>query len=241
MRRDLRPHLPRRRVVAHNRLLILMAQNSQLSQYPPEEVHLRWGLSGSCGIHLTIAGAVLLLAFLTHVKSLEELMRDSGSIATNGPAPEEPMEVVLQPDDTPPPPTLNPDFIRQVEKPKPPEVVPPKPPPVQVQKPVPQQKPRYTAPRATGSGETNTVSRLVVGSGNFPAPTYPYSARANRETGTVLIAIQFDGSGGIENAEVANSSGYDDLDSNTRIFIRAHWHDPSFAGRSVTVPIQYKL
>ncbi len=201
---------------------------------------MRWGALGSVGLHLLVIAGVLLIAFLTHVKSLEELMRESGSIAQSGPAPEQPMEVVLQPDDVPPPPpTLNPDFIRQIEKPKP--VVIPPPQPVVVKKPVVQVKPRYTAPKATGTGESETVSRLVVGSANFPQPGYPYEAQARRQTGTVLISIQFDGSGNAADVSVIQSSGVSILDSSARIFIRSHWKDARFAGQTKTVPIEFTL
>ena len=216
-----------------------MAQSSTLTQYPPEQYYVRWGAAGSFGIHLFVASTILLIAFLTHVKTLEQLMKESGSIATTGPAPEEPMEVVLQPDDTPPPPPIvNPDFVREIEKPKP-VVVPP--PPVPVKKVVAQVKPRYTAPRATGTGETNTVSRLVVGSNQFPQPPYPVEAEMKHQTGTVNVNIQFDGGGRVAEVEVSSSSGVSILDSNTRSWIRSRWHDTSFAGQTVSVPITYRM
>jgi periplasmic protein TonB len=217
-----------------------MAHTSILSQYPPEQGYFRLGTAGSFGLHMLVAGVILLVAFLTHVKTIEELMKESGSVATSGPAPEEPMEVVLVPDDTPPPPpVVNPDFVRQIEKPKP--VVVPIPVPQPVKQIVAKAKPRYTAPRATGDGQTNTVSRLVVGTGGFPQPGYPVEAEMRHQAGTVLVSIQFDGAGRVADAEVVQSSGVSLLDSNTRSFIRSHWHDPSFAGKTVSVPITYHL
>lgn len=210
---------------------------SLLSQYPPEEPQMRWGALGSFSIHVLVVLFVLLLAFLTHVKSLEELMRESGSIATNGPAPEDPMEVTLEQLAPPPPPTDHVEFAKQIELPKP-EL--PKPPPAKVQ-PVKKPKPHFTAPRATGSGATNTVSKLVVGSGNFPAPQYPYYARLHHESGIVTVNIQFDSAGRAEGVEIVRSCGYDDLDDNAREWIRDKWQDASFAGQSATVPVQYTL
>ena len=199
---------------------------------------MRWGTAGSLGAHLFVAAVVLLVAFLTHVKTLEELMKESGSIITSGPAPEQPMEVVLQPDDVPPPPPIdNPEFIREIEKLKPVPV----PPPEVVKKPVVQVKPKYTAPKATGDGESNTVSKLIVGSGGFPAPGYPVEAQMRHQSGTVLMSVQFDGGGSVSEAQVLSSSGVSVLDSNARSWIRSHWHNASFAGQSVSVPITYHL
>jgi len=213
---------------------------SSFNYHSPDDPHIKWGFAGSLGFHFLIISTILLVAFLTHVKSLEELMKESGSIATSGPAPEQPMEVVLQPDDTPPsPPIDHPDFIREIVKPKPvpvvPKLAPPKP------KPIAQPKPKFTAPRATGSGETNTISKLVIGSGGFPAPGYPIEAQIKHQTGTVLLNLQFDGSGSVAEAEVTESSGHSVLDANARQWVRMHWHNGSFANRIVSVPIQYTL
>ena len=84
-------------------------------------------------------------------------------------------------------------------------------------------------------------SRLVVGTGGFPQPGYPVEAEMRHQAGTVLVSIQFDGAGRVADAEVVQSSGVSLLDSNTRSFIRSHWHDPSFAGKTVSVPITYHL
>ena len=217
-----------------------MAQNSILSQYPPEHAYFRWGSAGSIGLHALVVGVVLLVAFLTHVKTLEELMKDSGSIATNGPAPDEPMEVVLVPDDTPPPPPVdNPEFVRKIEKPKPVVVPPPVPQPVKQV--VAKAKPHYTALRATGDGQTNTISKLVVGSSEFPQPPYPVEAEMKHQTGTVNVSIQFDGDGHVADVEVIDSSGPSIFISNTRSWIRSRWHDAQFAGQTVSAPIRYVL
>lgn len=216
-----------------------MAQTSILSQYPPERVYFRWGTAGSLGLHLLIAGTIVLIAVLTHVKTIEELMKESGSIATNGPAPEEPMEVVLIDDTPPPPPVVNPEFTRQIEQSKPVVVPPPVPQPVK--QPVAKVKPHYTAPSATGDGQTNTISRLVVGSSEFPQPPYPVEAEMKHQTGTVNVSIQFDGNGRVTNVQVIDSSGPSIFVANTRSWIRSRWHKAEFAGQTVSAPIRYIL
>jgi TonB family protein len=213
-----------------------------LKRYPGEEVYIRHGATASFGLHLLVAGLVVLVAFLTHIKTIEQLMAEGGSIALNGPAPQENIEVELRPQDLPPPPpTVNPEFIRQVELPKP-VVIPPPPVPVTPPpKPVVVAKPRFTAPKATGTGESASVSRLVVGSSGFPQPAYPYQAMVRHQTGTVAVAIQFDGSGSVSDVEVTQSSGVPILDSATVSYIQANWHNPSFAGHHATVPIEYRM
>jgi TonB family protein len=201
---------------------------SSISRYQEEQTYVRWGTAGSFGIHLLLAAVILTVTWLTGVKSIEQLMKESGSLAMNPPPPDQQLEVELKDDLPPPPPTPAPEFIRQIEKP-----IPPPPKPIIIKKPIEQPRPRavVSAPAM--------VSRLVVGSGNFPKPGYPYQALLRHEGGTVMIAIQFDSEGRVSDADVANSSGHPDLDSGASSFIRAHWHDPSFAGRSVTVPIDF--
>jgi TonB family protein len=217
-----------------------MASAASTIHYPEEQVFLRFGATTSLGLHLFVAGLVALVAFLTHIKTIQQLMAEGGSIAQSGPAPEEQMEVLLRPEDLPPPPpTPNPEFIRQVEKPKP-VVVPPPPAPVTPRpRPVLVAKPRFTAPKATGTGESSSVSRLVIGSSGFPKPSYPYDALVRHQSGTVEVAIQFDGTGRVEDVDVVQSSGVTSLDNGARKDIRAYWHDERFAGQRVTVPIEY--
>jgi TonB family protein len=147
------------------------------------------------------------------------------------------MEVVLEPVEIPPP-TDHVEFIREVVKPKP-QPVPVK--PKIVPKVINRPKPQYTAPNATGQGESRSVSRLVVGTSGFPHPGYPASAMMMHLEGTVVVTIQFDGNGQAQSVDVANSSGVGILDSNTRTFIRENWHNADFAGKLVTVPVEYTL
>ena len=154
------------------------------------------------------------------------------------------MEVELRPPDLPPPPpTVNPEFIKQIVLPKP-VVVPPQPVPVAPPPPRPVpvvHKPHFTAPHATGTGETASVSQLVLGSSGFPRPGYPYEARLRHQSGTVVVGIQFDSEGRPADVEIDTSSGVSVLDSSTRSFIQANWRNESFAGRRVTVPVEYQL
>jgi protein TonB len=84
-------------------------------------------------------------------------------------------------------------------------------------------------------------SSYAPGVNVLPHPPYPTEARDRGQTGTVVMNVQFDARGGVALAEVAQSSGVPILDSETRSFIRAHWHSPSYAGQTVSVPVQYKL
>jgi TonB family protein len=80
-----------------------------------------------------------------------------------------------------------------------------------------------------------------VGSGGFPAPGYPLEAELRHQTGTVVVTIQFNSDGGVSEVDVIQSSGVSSLDSNTERWIRGHWQNPNFAGRTVSVPINYHL
>jgi len=84
-------------------------------------------------------------------------------------------------------------------------------------------------------------SSYAPGPNVLPHPPYPNEARDLRETGIVIMNVQFDVKGDVAHAEVAQSSGVPVLDSETRSFIRAHWHSSAYAGQAVSVPVQYKL
>jgi len=84
-------------------------------------------------------------------------------------------------------------------------------------------------------------SSYAPGVNVLPHPPYPTEARDRGQTGTVVMNVHFDARGDVALAEVAQSSGVPILDSETRSFIRAHWHSPAYAGRAVSVPVQYKL
>ena len=79
-------------------------------------------------------------------------------------------------------------------------------------------------------------SSYAPGVNVLPHPPYPIEARNRGQTGTVVMNVQFDARGGVSAADVSQSSGVPILDSETRSFIRAHWHSPSYAGQTVRRP-----
>ncbi len=150
--------------------------------------------------------------------TLKDLLTKGGSIAESGPAPEEPMTVELVTLDEFPPPTPNPEFVKEVVKPK------PIPPPPLVQKPVIKPEPRpNVAPNAHGEGKSQNVAVARVGSSGLPSPSYPYEALARREGGTVGMEVVFGPDGSVQSATILESSGVAILDVSTRNFIYGHW------------------
>jgi len=100
----------------------------------------------------------------------------------------------------------------------------------------------YTATTMTqSSSKPAAPSSYAPGLDELPHPPYPTEARDRRQTGMVVMNVQFDGKGDVTHAEVEQSSGVPILDSETRSFIRMHWHSLAFAGQVVSVPVQYKL
>ena len=88
---------------------------------------------------------------------------------------------------------------------------------------------------------SSTPSSYSPGIDALPHPPYPLEARNHGQTGTVVMNVEFDAEGSVAAASVAQSSGVAILDSATRSFIRAHWHNPSFAGQTISVPVEYTL
>jgi TonB family protein len=86
-----------------------------------------------------------------------------------------------------------------------------------------------------------SVSSYAAGPNLWPHPPYPEEARDRGKTGTVIMNVQFNASGDVASTEVAQSSGVPLLDSETRSYIRAHWHSQTYAGQAVSVPVQYSL
>ena len=209
-----------------------------ISSYPKEDVRVRRGVVIAIGIHLFLAALVCLATYLMGIQSLKELLDKGGSIPTNGPAPEEPITVELEYEDITPPPVQNPEFIQKIVKPRVQPAVPQKTP---EPKPANKPKPRYTAPNATGSGKTDTVSKFVAGTSGFPHPPYPVVALNAHQEGTVRLHILFDDGGAVREVHITRSSGVLLLDVSARNFIKENWHNVSFANQTVDVPVIYSL
>ena len=85
------------------------------------------------------------------------------------------------------------------------------------------------------------LSSYAPGANVLPHPPYPMEARDLRETGVVVMNVQFNIKGDVARAEVAQSSGVPILDSETRSFIRSHWHSTTYAGQTISQPVEYSL
>ncbi len=85
------------------------------------------------------------------------------------------------------------------------------------------------------------VSDYDAGLSVLPHPPYPDEARDLQQTGFVRMLVQFDKAGNVTSADVAESSGVAVLDSQTRAFIRDNWHSTTYAGRAISVPVEYTL
>jgi TonB family protein len=209
-----------------------------ISKYPKEHQHVGRSLALSIFIHLTVAALVCAITWWLGITTLKDLLEKGGAIAESGPAPEQPMTVELQYEDTPPPPpTPNPVFIQNIVKPKvPPPPVPLKKPEV---KPNTRPKPRYTAPNAKGEGKSPNISAARPGTSGLPSPPYPYEALARNEGGTVGVEVVFGPDGSVKKAKVRQSSGVPLLDVSTLNFVYANWKNASLANTTIHVPVIY--
>jgi periplasmic protein TonB len=88
---------------------------------------------------------------------------------------------------------------------------------------------------------STSVSSYAPGVSELPHPPYPREAQDRQETGVVVMNVQFDDRGNVAHAEVAQSSGVPILDSETRSYIRAHWHSTAYAGQTISQPVEYSL
>jgi protein TonB len=221
----------------------------QVNVYPADIELMPWGLMASISGHIAVVLFVAILAWLYHVRSLRELMT-AAAFEPPPPPPTEEIEVVLQLDDRPPPVPDHIYFLRQdIQVTPTPTPTPtptrtptptPKPQPIVHHEPVP--KPVKPHPPTQAAPARNPApTRIVVGSGHFPAPLYPAAALRMKIQGTVEVRVVFDGSGGVAEAEVISSSGAPMLDNAARNWILSHWHDASFAGSSQTVPIEFQI
>jgi TonB family protein len=217
---------------------------ASLNHYPPEELHVARGILIAVALHFFVAALICIILYLMGIVSLRELMEKGGALASSGPAPEPQMTIVLSLDNIQPPPTDQIEFIKQILKIKPPPVVLPKPPepkpaPKPTPRPIAKTKPHFTAPKATGSGNSSSVSSGIAGTSGLPHPPYPYDALQAGEGGTVVMHIIFDSGGAISSAEITSSSGVSILDVSTRNFVYGHWKNGALANQSYNVPFIY--
>ncbi len=222
---------------------------------------------------LFVAGAVLiahvgLFAMLVTQTSNKEITLTTepaasvrvSMVAPPPPPPEVPPEIIPIP---PAPPVLTSEKAERtvalekpkpIEKPKPlpkPKPVPKKvePTPVVEAKPVePVPAPPREAPvsektldlPASGPKDVQTVGCRV------PAPDYPRQARRQKIEGNVLVRLQIDTKGQVESANIARSSGNQDLDEAARKAVMGASCTPYMeSGRAIAVravqPVSFRL
>jgi protein TonB len=134
--------------------------------------------------------------------------------------------------------------VRELPTPKPVERKPEPPTPVPETKPKPRPVAKPPTPNA-GAGGTGSSSAPVVfrggGSGRFPSPSYPASARASKQQGTVRVLVTVEASGLPSAVEISESSGFPALDTAARDSIQRRWRWPSGDQRKFIVPIRFVL
>lgn len=127
-------------------------------------------------------------------------------------------------------------------KPKPVESKPepPKPAPAPKPTPRPASKPA-TSSGSTGSGSSPVNFNRAGSAGRFPDPTYPASARAAKQQGTVRLLVIVEASGIPSAVEVTTSSGSGALDSAARDTVSRRWRWPVGAVRKFIIPVRFVL
>ena len=102
-----------------------------------------------------------------------------------------------------------------------------------------------------GAGDGSGGGGLQVAHADYgasPAPAYPARSRRRAEQGTVTLHILIAADGSVERIEIADSSGFDDLDRAALETVRARWRFvPARRGDGhpmeswVLVPIRFAL
>jgi len=96
-----------------------------------------------------------------------------------------------------------------------------------------------------GGGDANSLAHADYGSD--PAPIYPESARRREQQGTVTVRVLVGADGSVEQAEIADSSGFDTLDDAAIDTVRLRWRfvparrDGLAIETWVLVPIRFAL
>ena len=96
-------------------------------------------------------------------------------------------------------------------------------------------------------GDGGGTSLAHADYGNNPPPAYPAIARRRDQQGTVTLRVLIGADGGVERAEIAESSGFDALDDSALETVRRRWRFvPARRDRTpveswVLVPIRFTL
>ncbi|MCE0521443.1 MAG: energy transducer TonB [Methylacidiphilales bacterium] len=226
-----------------------------------DPAHTRRAFLASLLIHALALGAIIGLGLIYRF----DLPKKSGSAPGASSITLETMVVVPSPPQPPVPQPQKPTTELAAQPPTVTSVAPsPKPPPPEAKVPVlaiqpskPIQpapaKTRVTVHPATSHATTATaqshpkpaaasaLSSYSPGINSLQHPPYPAEARDHGQTGTVIVNVVFDAEGNVAYAEVAQSSGVPILDSETRSFIREHWHSAEYAGQTIRQPVRYSL
>ena len=118
----------------------------------------------------------------------------------------------------------------------------PKPTPAPKPTPRPANKPNTPASNnSNGSGSSPMAFNRAGSAGRFPDPSYPASARAARQQGTVRLLVTVEASGIPSAVEVTTSSGSGALDNAARDTISRRWRWPSGSVRKFIIPVRFVL
>jgi protein TonB len=207
-----------------------------------------------------IALAVLIVGVYGAAQPL--LPRIDDTTATHDPGD----EVLLEQFDPPPanamekPPETKPMEEPDIEIPPLPAIMPPLTPPEMVElkplqePPPPRPTPRHMPPKVKAESESkhapaprpsNDGGEITTftggGSGRFPSPAYPATARAARQEGSVHLLVTVEADGVPSSVIIQSSSGSVMLDDAARDQISRRWRWPAGAVRHYVVPVRFIL
>jgi protein TonB len=160
---------------------------------------------------------------------------------TEAPKPPEPLELTELPEvpempEIPPMPALlpleTPSPSRQLPMPNKPME------PAKVNK--PETKPIAASPGGTGITPAKPTV-FTGGGGSFPQPTYPASARASRQQGSVRLLVTVEANGSPSTIVVSSSSGHAVLDRAARDVVSRRWKWPAGPIRQYIIPFNFVL
>lgn len=122
----------------------------------------------------------------------------------------------------------------------------PKPKPMEKKPEPPKSKPTTAAlssPKPSGTAGTSNAPVVFKGdgSGRFPSPFYPASARLSKQQGVVRLLVTVEASGIPSSVIVSTSSGSASLDSAAKDTVQRRWRWPAGDVRKFIVPIRFVL